>query len=41
MEPFSWISKRNVDEYKKALSIADEPYRGSYDDSRGPIFKKH
>lgn len=26
---------RNVDEYKKALSIADEPYRGSYDDGRG------
>lgn len=31
---------RNVDEYKKALSIADEPYRGSYDDGRGNLSLK-
>jgi len=31
---------RNVDEYKKALSIADEPYRGAYDDGRGNLSLK-
>lgn len=31
---------RNVDDYKKALSIADEPYKGGYDDGRGNLSLK-
>ncbi|MDX9902251.1 MAG: Fic family protein [Aliarcobacter sp.] len=31
---------RNVKDYKKALAVADEPYRGGYDDGRGNLSLK-
>ena len=31
---------RNIDKYKEFLSIADEPYTGSYDDGRGNLSLK-
>ena len=31
---------RNIDKYKEFLSVADEPYTGSYDDGRGNLSLK-
>ena len=35
-EENTWYA-RNIDKYKEFLSIADEPYTGSYDDGRGNL----